>query len=124
MALQEFLNVTSGDLTEKVTIRRKVTAPDGQGGRTTTWALLGHQPDSGLWASVVALSTAEQLRAAAIGAKLTYTVTIRYRADVTPQMRVTWRPYQATTLKTLEIHGVPPVDGKREWVQLDCSEVI
>ncbi len=108
-----------GQLKERVTIQQKTTAPDGQGGRVTTWGTLAT-----VWAAVVPMTTAERIQAAAIGALLTYRVTLRYRAEVTPQMRLTWTPFLSTTTKTLEIHGVQAVDGGRQWMQLDCAEVI
>jgi len=112
--------MTPAELTERITIQRKTTTADGQGGRASGWTA----GQLKLWASVIALSMHEQLQAAAIGATVTYRVTVRYRADLTPTMRLSWIPYQATTPKTLEIHGVQPLEGGREWTTLDCAEVI
>ena len=111
--------MNASDLTERFTILRKTTTADGQGGRAAAFTELAT-----VWASIVPMNMREQLQAAAIGAKLSYTVTLRYRADLTPQMRGSWIPYKASTTKTLEIHGLQAVAGGREWLKLDCSEVI
>jgi SPP1 family predicted phage head-tail adaptor len=108
-----------GQLKERVTIQQKAVTADGQGGRVTTWGAFAT-----VWAAVVPLTTAERIQAASMGALLTYRVTARYRADVTPAMRLTWVPFLSTTTKTLEIHGVQAVDGGRQWMQMDCAEVI
>jgi SPP1 family predicted phage head-tail adaptor len=119
----------AGQLRDRVVILKKSTTPDSQGGRSTTWvdlvtdsAITDRQ--TRLAANVDPMETRERLQAAAIGATLMYAVTIRYRRDVTEKMRVLWTPYGTTTEKTLEVHGVTPVDGKRAYVRLDCSELI
>jgi SPP1 family predicted phage head-tail adaptor len=116
--------MSPGDLTDRITVFQKTTVTDAQGGRSTTWAALGNQPSHGLAANVRALDAGERIQAAAIGSHLRYVVTIYYRADVTPSMRVSWTPYKATTAKTLEIAGVQPVDSARVWTTLDCGEVL
>ena len=112
--------MTAAQLTERITIHRKTTTDDGQGGRASGWVAGSLR----LWAAIVALSMTEQLQAAAIQSRVTYRVTVRYRADLTPTMRLSWIPYQATVAKTLEIHGVQPLEGGREWTTLDCGEAI
>lgn len=111
--------VSIGQLRERVTIQEKTTTPDSQGGRTTTWGTLAT-----VWASVVPLTMGEKLQASAVGSTLAYRVTCRYRADVTPAMRITWMPFMSETTKTLEIHGVQAADGGRQWLTMDCAEVI
>lgn len=109
--------MNAGDLRDRVTIQQKSTTADGQGGRAVTWATLAT-----VSATVKPVQMSERLQAAAIGSSLTYTVTIRYRPDVTPAMRLTWTPYRSSTTKTLEIHGVQPQN--RDGLVLECSEVI
>ena len=108
----------TGELRDRVTIQRATAAADGQGGRTDTWSTLAT-----VWARVAPMGMREQLQAEAMGSHLAYRVTVRYRADVTPHMRLSWRPYRATTARTLEIHGVQPHKGGRVWLDLDCAEV-
>lgn len=105
------------DLTDRFTVQQKTATADSQGGRATVWTTL-----TTVWGAYRPLRTGERLRASAIGAETTAQVVIRYRRDVTPEMRLQWTPYKATTPKTLEIHGVTPVDGGREWLALDVAE--
>jgi SPP1 family predicted phage head-tail adaptor len=111
--------LTAGNLTDRVTIQQKSTTADGQGGRSTTWGTLAT-----VWAQVMPLRMGEKLQAAAVGSTLGYRVTVRYRADITPAMRIRWTPFKAASAKTLEIHGVQPFDGGRRLLTLDCAEVI
>jgi head-tail adaptor len=70
-------------------------------------------------------SAASSCRAAGatVRAVARYLVTLRYRADLSVAMRLQWTPYRATTAKTLEIHTMRDLDGRRRFVVLDCSEV-
>jgi SPP1 family predicted phage head-tail adaptor len=112
--------LTAGALRDRVTVQQKSTTADGQGGRSTTWATLAT-----VFAQVLAMSARERLAQASIGALQAYTVIVRYRADITPAMRISWTPYRATSAKTLEIHSVQPhPDQPRTFLRLDCAEVI
>lgn len=107
-----------GELRDRVTIQQRAESADGQGGRAVTWSTFAT-----VWASVVAQSAAERFEAGAIGSVARYEIEIRYRADVTPKMRVSWTPYQGSA-KTLQIHGVVPRGGARARLVLECSEAV
>jgi SPP1 family predicted phage head-tail adaptor len=93
---------------------------DSSGGQGTGWYTLAT-----VWGQMLPLSASELLQAQAIGSQQAYRAKIYYRADVTPKMRVQWTPYQFTTPKTLEIHGVlPDADEPRRFMVLDVAEVI
>lgn len=109
----------AGLLRERVTIQSKTSVSDGEGGRTPTWSTLAT-----VWAQVEPLRMGERLQANALGSALTWRVVMRYRADVTPQMRLQWTPRLATAAKTLEVHGVQPHATDRHGLVLECSEVI
>ena len=108
-----------GQLRERITILHKTTTADAQGGRATVWGTFAV-----VWASVVPLTIQERLRAETIGSQVRYTVTVRYRADITPSMRVRWLPHLATDAKTLEIHGVFNEAADRQRLVLECGEVV
>jgi SPP1 family predicted phage head-tail adaptor len=117
----------AGDLRDRVAVLKRSTSADGQGGRTTTWVDLVTDSATSLTrfsAKVAPMRAAERLQAAAIGSTLSYVVTLRYRGDVTPAMRIVWTPYKATTAKTLEVHGVHALDGERAFLTVECAEVI
>ena len=111
--------VGAGQLTDLVVIQQNTTTADSQGGRSSSWSTLAR-----VWASVTPSSASEQLIVQAVQSAVGYAVTIRYRADVTPSMRVSWTPHQHTTAKTLQILGVYPLDGHRAFLMLTCGEVI
>lgn len=108
--------VTIGELRERVTIQQPSVAATQA--RTVTWSSLAI-----VWANVSPAAASERIQAAAMGAAHDYRVTIRYRGDVTPTMRIAWTPYDGSA-KTLQIHGVQPLDGARAFLVLTCGEVI
>jgi SPP1 family predicted phage head-tail adaptor len=113
--------MTAGDLKDRVSIVNPAgtSSADGRGGRIETPSTL-----ASVWASVTSAAPApnESLKAGAVTPAVAYVVVIRYRTDVTPKMRLSWTPYLAATAKTLEIQGVQPFDGGREYLRLDCVE--
>lgn len=109
----------AGELTERVVIRSSTTTGDGQGGRIPTPVTLAK-----VWAAVRPLSGVERLQAEAIGSLVSWRISIRYRADVTPQMTLIWTPYRSTAAKTLQIHAVSARDGQRQFLDLLCGELI
>lgn len=104
---------TIGRLDERITIQQKSRSADGQGGGTTTWG-----PLATVAAEEIPLTVAERLQAASIGSQVNRRFRIRHRTDVTPAMRIYWRTH------VLEIHGVTNDRGDRQWLLLDCSEVV
>jgi SPP1 family predicted phage head-tail adaptor len=107
----------TGSLTDRVAIQQNTTTPDSQGGRSSSWGTLAT-----VWASVRAARATELLQAQAIESQVDYAVTMRYRQDVVPAMRLSWTPYGGSA-KTLQIHGIHPVDGRRDFIVLLCGEV-
>ena len=75
-----------GDLKHRVTLQESVRASDGGGGFTESWQSLAAAPD--VYASIVPLSGGEQLRYHQLESTVTHRITIRYRTDVTPAMRI------------------------------------
>lgn len=108
-----------GELCDRVTIEQPSASANSQSSAgTVTWSTLAT-----VWASVVAAGAGgEAMRAAAVTAVHAYDVVIRYRADVTPKMRLSWMPYGASAAKTLQILGVQPVAGRRGFLELSCAE--
>lgn len=74
-------------LTQRVTIEQPVTADDGYGGKTLTWAALAT-----VFAAVDPLpGNAESVVADQRQATRAYRVRIRLREDVRPTMRLVWK---------------------------------
>ena len=104
-------------LSERVTIQTATTSVDNHGGRSASWGTLAT-----VWADVRALSSRESIAAKAAASKVGYEVTVRYRSDVTPKMRVSWTPSWASGAGAtyLEIHGIRP-DRASQTLALDCG---
>lgn len=112
----------AGDLRDRVTLLVATTTVDTHGASSLTWAELSGV--SQVWASVTPSGAAsERIEASAMTAVNGYRVVMRYRTDVTPTMRLQWRPYRSSTPMTLEIRGVSEVDGGREFLAAECSVV-
>lgn len=108
--------MTAGDLRDRVTIQQDTLTADSQGGRSAVSSTLAT-----VWAAVVPMGASEAMELREfVGHTSAYTVTLRYRADVTPQMRLLWTPYLGTP-KTLQIHGVQ-MSADRTWLVLRCAE--
>ena len=106
-----------GALTERLTIQQDTPSTDALGGQSVVPGTLAT-----VWGAVTALAGRELMQAQAVNARVTYRVVVRYRADVTPAMRLLWTPSwsSGTAQKTLEIHSVRPAG--RFWLELDCGE--
>ena len=101
-----------GEMQDRIVIQSKST-----GAGAVTWTTVDT-----VWASVRPLSAGEGLQTEAVRSTVQYEVTIRYRADVTPVMRLSWTPYLAGSAKALQILGVR-IAPSRDHVLLDCAEV-
>jgi SPP1 family predicted phage head-tail adaptor len=112
----------AGTLDQRITIQQKTRTEDTQGGGALTWSTL-----DAVAAEVVPIRATEQLANATIGSYVDTKFKIRSRSDVTPKMRVLWRPSWETspTLRTMEIHGVvPDLFDTRRYTVLECGEVV
>lgn len=102
----------SGRLRERVTIQQRTMASDGMGGQTETWSTLAT-----VWAGVLprqANREALVIAANQLQARSGFDVRIRYRDDVSPSMRVSWRG------NTLEVESVSDPDQRKREIVLSC----
>lgn len=98
------MGLAAGRLDRRVTIRRKSTAPDGHGGRTTVWADLVT-----VWAEVANQSGREAVLAGTLTGVSAFRVTMRWRGDVTvaDQLRL-------DDGRDLNIRSAEDPDGRRD----------
>lgn len=108
-----------GQMTERLTVQSKTATSDTQGGRAEVWGTFAT-----IWGWCQPMGGRELKQAQAVGSDVKWRVTVRYRADITPKMRLLWDAYQATVIKTLEIHTVTMRDGTPDYLDLECGEVI
>lgn len=102
--------IRAGLLRERVTLQRRADTPDGGGGVTAAW-----QDVATLWARVQPEKGSEILKADRLQNPQRYIVTLRWRADVTPEMRLLWAG------RVFEIYSVANVDERRSGLQLVCE---
>jgi len=94
---------------------------DASGGRKIGWA-----DYATVWAELLPVRALERLQAQALQAQLDYRFRIHTRADLVPQMRALWTPQwpAGAGQHTLEIHGLPPDGDGRQYMFLECGEVV
>ncbi|MFZ1991863.1 MAG: phage head closure protein [Alphaproteobacteria bacterium] len=100
-----------GDLRHRVTFKTPVATLDDGGGQSIAWA-----DGPGVWARIVSLGGAEVVRASEIVPRGTYRLTIRYRNDLTPAMRIQFGA------KLFEIDAIYDPEGKGALLFVDCHD--
>lgn len=96
---------------QRVTLETPTLPTDGEPG-PSTWA-----SKATLWARVEASAGNEQNRGDQMQSVVNYTVTIRYRSDVTPRMRFKYGT------QYLNILAVFDPSGDREILRCQCKEL-
>lgn len=98
------------NLPHRVTIKRQSDTANEYGENVGTWSTLL----SRIAARVIQPGGREVLAAGANVAEVPIRVFVRFREAITPQMRLEHdgREY--------DIKAVVPVDGGRDWLELDC----
>lgn len=109
-----------GQMRETLVIQQRTSSPDTHGGRAVMFSTLDTVP-----AALMENKAGENLQVEQIQARVDYRFLIRVRTDLAPGMRALWRPSWSalSTPKTLEIHGVPPFEGGRQWQIVECGEI-
>lgn len=105
----------AGQLRERVTIQRKSVTRDGFGAEVVTW------PDLvTVWANVRSTDGTEGVESTVdqVVATISHSVLIRYRAGLSPAMRVVWRG------KALQILSIVENDNRQRQLILKCSEIV
>jgi SPP1 family predicted phage head-tail adaptor len=101
-----------GDLRERIALQRESRSRDRAGGFVTSWLTVAT-----VWARVAPVSTGERFMRQQMQASAEWKVTIRYRSDLSPKMRVVWNG------RTFEIRGMPNPDERRRFLDLACDEL-
>lgn len=101
-----------GDLRVRAMIEAPVDTPDDSGAMTRTYA-----PLANVWAHVAALTGEARFVASRQEQSITHLVRIRWRADVTSEMRFILRS------RKLLIHSVYDPDERRRFLICRCEEI-
>ena len=100
-----------GYLRHRVVLEWPVREADGGGGAVETW-----EPVADLWAMIDARSGKEAVEADRLSGSRKVDVTIRYRDDVTADMR-----FRLSDC-VLDIRAVLDEDGRRRFLTCTCEE--
>jgi SPP1 family predicted phage head-tail adaptor len=100
-----------GRLVHRLVLEQPVRDPDGAGGATVTFA-----PLATVWASLEPISAAEDGASGRLATRITHRVTIRWRADVTGNLRLRHRG------RTLRIASLRDPDESRRFLVIDAEE--
>lgn len=103
-----------GKLRHRLTLQSPVETQDQQSGSiTTTW-----QEVDKIWAAIEPISAREFTASASEQTKISTRITIRYRSDITDEMRF----HHASKNIYYDIHGVlSDKDSGLEYLTLPCS---
>lgn len=103
---------TIGQLRQRVTIQAPIDAPDDIGGAERSFSSFVQ-----VWASVETLAAQEQFIEQRLEQSRRCAVTIRWRSDVTSQMRIVFRG------RILVIRSVEDRDERRRFLTCVCEEI-
>ncbi len=99
-----------GGLRSRVVLQQRAITPDTGGGGVDAWTTLAT-----VWAEIIPLAQAERGEAEQTRAGGAFDITIRYRSDVTSDLRVLYLN------APLAIRSVIDVDNRHRWLQLHCE---
>ncbi len=109
------MTALAGKLRHRMTLQKKVLTQDPQSGAfVTTWQDLDTVPTS-----IEPLSAREYVAAGQVDSKVTTRITIRYRPDISSDMRLV----DLDSGRLYNVEGVlADKDSGREYITLPCSE--
>lgn len=99
-----------GALNKQLWLQEAVRLPDAGGGFTTSFENVSASP--AVYASITPVSGAESLRAARVSARQVFRIIIRWRADVTTDMRLLGGE------KTYAILSAVDVNGRQNYLEI------
>lgn len=102
-----------GDLVHRFGVEAPVRTPDGAGGFTVGFTLLAE-----VWGSLETLAGDEYPTADRLAGQLTHSVWLRWREDVTTDMRLRLGP------RVFQVRAVVDHDGRRRFVECRCEETV
>lgn len=100
-----------GDLRHRLELEKLSRVSDGAGGYTESWASV-----ASIWAAIAAKSGRETVIAERLSSHVTYDIIIRYRSDVTAEMRF------RDGAKLYYIVAFFDMDGHEAWLKCVCEQ--
>jgi SPP1 family predicted phage head-tail adaptor len=100
-----------GTLTDRVTLKRKITTEEPEGGEVAVYSVL-----STVWARVRQLSARSIYAEDARGQTISHSVVLSFRTDLKPGDLMVYRG------RDLEIAALADINGRRAYLSCQCSE--
>lgn len=105
--------LAAGKLDKRISIRAQTTSRNTLNQKLPVWTEI---TNGRVWAKVQPVSAREGMQANANQAELSHRITIRYRDDITPEMRIWYGTRQ------LAITGIRDPLEKHEYLEITCVE--
>ncbi len=103
-----------GKMRSRVTFQEVTHVPDGQGGQTESWGNLTSNPT--VFCYLKPTKAHERLYSQQMQYQRTHEAIIRYRTDLTTEMRMTYDN------RTFQIKGIRRPDERKAFLILDLEE--
>ncbi len=103
--------VLAGMMRQRIRIESPVLTPDGMGGWSREWEEL-----TTVWAQITAVSGDERIAAGQLTSEVSYRIRLRWREDITPQMRIVFGA------RIFAIRTIIAVDGKKRTLEIMAEE--
>lgn len=103
--------IAIGTLRDRVQLQRKDMVSEAEGGHAITFV-----PLATVWARVTSLSGGEAERADARTARISHTVVVRHRTDVSAGDRIIYRGI------SLEVISANDLNGRRAYLSCRCVQ--
>jgi SPP1 family predicted phage head-tail adaptor len=100
-----------GRLRHRLTLESAIRTPDGGGGAAETWTTVAQ-----VWGQIRPTGGSEGFDADTVAGRISHEITLRYRADVVPAMRL------VSGNRNFEIMAVIDIDERRRWLKCLCVE--
>lgn len=101
-------------LRHRITFQEPIRVANDSGGFTNTWTNLVNSPT--VWAEVKPVSAKERLYAQQVQYQRSHKVTIRFRHDITQEMRFKFDD------RYFQIKGVRNIDERGKYLEIDAEE--
>jgi SPP1 family predicted phage head-tail adaptor len=103
--------VKAGDLRHRVTIERASRTGDDAGGAALDWQAVAE-----VWAAIWSRTVSEAFALDRVAGKATHDIWMRYRADVTPDMRI------RSGTRVFDVLGAIDVEDRGAWLKCPVEE--
>jgi len=99
-----------GTMTERVQLKRRIPSHEDEGGEAAAYS-----PIATVWARVQPLAARQMFESDARGQTISHSVVLRFRTDLKPGDRISWRGGE------LDIEAANDLNGRRTYLACQCS---